>query len=801
MKLPYQWLKDFTDIGIHNVDAKTYADSMTMSGSMVGSWDSPADEIKNVVVGQILKLEKHPNSDHLTICQVNVGKETLQIVTGASNLKEGDIVPAALDGAKLPGGIEIKNTVMRGESSCGMLCSMGELGLTEHDCPYGITNGILVLPEEMGAQPGDDICKVLGLDDIIFDFDILHNRPDCLSVIGLARESAATFGKSFHVDTPAVKNTTGDIRDYLAVDIEDPNGCPRYCAAMAKNIKIQPSPKWMRDRLRNAGIRPINNIVDITNYVMLEYGQPMHAFDYRCIEQNHIIVRRSHPGETTVTLDGQTRELWENTLLITDPVKCIGIAGVMGGENSEITENTQMIVFESATFDCVSVRTSSRKMGMRTEASGRFEKGLNCENNMAALIRACQLVEELGAGEIIGGIIDAYPEKKQHRVLKLDAQRIASFIGADIPEEFMRKTLVDLGFELNGDDVIVPFWRDDVEGIADLAEEVARYYGYDRIPTTLFAGVATKGGLNPKQTFEHMLSDACMSIGFTEAKTLSFMSGKAFDKIAMAKDDPRRAALVITNPLGEDQSMMRTTALPAMLETVSRNYNYRATSLRLFEQACIYLPKVVDGKADANQLPDERKILTMALYDGDFFTMKGCLESILCDMNIQNIRFIPCKTNPSYHPGRCAEIYCQNQLIGYAGQVHPVVLDNYDIGTETYVAELDMGTMYALVSPKSEYHPLPKYPAVTRDLALVCDESQYVLQLADVIRKAAGTCLEDVALFDVYRSNQLGENKKSLAFSLTLRSPDHTMTDVESEAIIQNILTALAAELNVTIRA
>ncbi len=800
MKLPYQWLKDFTDVGIHNVDAKTYADSMTMSGSMVGSFESPADEIQNVVVGQILKLEKHPNSDHLFICQVNVGNETLQIVTGASNLTEGDIVPVALDGAKLPGGIEIKNTVMRGETSCGMLCSMSELGLTEHDCPYGITNGILVLPEEMGAKPGDDICKILGLDDIIFDFDILHNRPDCLSIIGLARESAATFGKEFHLEAPAIKKTTGNIRDYLSVDIEDPKGCPRYCAAMATNIKIQPSPKWMRDRLRNAGIRPINNIVDITNYVMLEYGQPMHAFDYRCIEQNHIIVRRSKPGETTVTLDGQTRELWQDTLLITDPVKCIGIAGVMGGENSEITENTQMIVFESATFDCVSVRTSSRKMGMRTEASGRFEKGLDCENNMPALIRACQLVEELGAGEIIGGIIDTYPEKKQHRVLTLDAKRIADFIGADIPEDFMRKTLTDLGFELNGDQVIVPFWRDDVEGIADLAEEVARYYGYDRIPTDLFAGMTTKGGLNPKQSFEHKLAEACMSIGFTESKTLSFMSAKAFDKIAMAKDDPRRAALVITNPLGEDQSLMRTTSLPAMLEIVSRNYNYRAASLRMFEQACIYLPKVTDGKADLSDLPDERKILTMALYGGDFFTMKGSLESILRDMNIKGVRFIPCKTNPSYHPGRCAQVFCQDQLIGYVGQVHPVVLNNYDIGVETYVAELDMGHMFALVGGKSEYHPLPKYPAVTRDLALVCDEEQYVLQLEDVIRKAAGPCLEQVVLFDVYRSSQLGENKKSLAFSLTLRSLDHTMTDVESDAIIQNILSALETELHVTIR-
>ena len=397
MKLPYQWLKDFTEIGIDSVDPKTYADTMTMSGSMVGSWESPADEIARVVCGRILKIEKHPDSDHLVICQVNVGDRTVQIVTGASNLTEGDLVPAALDGAQLPGGVAIHTTVMRGVESCGMLCSMGELGLTEHDCPYGITNGILVLSEELGAAPGDDVCKVLGLDDVIFDFDILHNRPDCLSVIGLARETAATFGKPFSVPQPAVSAASGSIEDYLSVEISAPDLCPRYCAAMAKNIRIAPSPKWMRDRLRNAGIRPINNIVDITNYVMLEYGQPMHAFDYSCIDGSRIIVRRSLPGETTVTLDGQTRELWKDTLLITDPNKCIGIAGVMGGENSEITDQTKMIVFESATFNCVSVRTASRKMGMRTEASGRFEKGLDCENNLPALIRACQLVEELAS--------------------------------------------------------------------------------------------------------------------------------------------------------------------------------------------------------------------------------------------------------------------------------------------------------------------------------------------------------------------------------------------------------------------
>jgi len=800
MKLPYKWLKDYTDIGLHNVDPKTYAAKMTMSGTMVGSFESAADEISKVVVGRIDDLVKHPNSDHLNICQVCIGDETVQIVTGAQNLKVGDLVPAALDGAQLPGG-SIHTTTMRGEQSCGMLCSVAELGLTTHDCPYAIADGILVFPADMGAQPGDDVCALLDLDEIVFDFDILHNRPDCLSVIGIARESAATFDKELTLPVPAVKETVGDISEHLSVEIKDADLCPRYTAAMATDIKIEPSPKWMRDRLRNAGVRPINNIVDITNYVMLEYGQPMHAFDYACLGGGQIIVRRTEGDESCVTLDGQTRKLKDGTLVIADAVKPVAIAGVMGGENSEITENTKMIVFESACFESVSIRTTSRRLGMRTEASGRFEKGLDCENTMPALIRACQLVEELGAGKIIGGIVDAYPVKKQHKVLKLDCQRIRDFIGAEIPDDFMVDCLRKLDFEVNGTEVIVPFWRDDMEGIADIAEEVARYYGYDKIPTTVFAGSPAKTGLTPKQKFARSIADTCLAMGFSECKTLSFMSAKSLDKIALAADDTRRIATVISNPLGEDQSLMRTTALPAMLEVVARNYNYRAPQLRMFEQPCIYLPVIKDGKADLDALPAEKTMVMMAMYgDGDFFTLKGAVETLLEQLGVKDYRIVPCKEDPSYHPGRCASLMLGDKLLGRLGQIHPLVMENYGIGAETYVAELDQEALRAAADPVKEYHPLPKYPAVTRDLAMLVHEDIYVLQLEDIIKEAAGSLLETLELFDVYRGHQVANHQKSVAFSLAFRSFDHTLTDSEIEEVMQQILKALQAKAGAVLR-
>ena len=903
MKLPYSWLKDFTDVGIHNVPAKQYAADMTMAGTMVGSWESPADEISNVVVGKIVSMERHPNSDHMWVCQIDIGKDKpVQIVTGAWNVHVGDLVPAALHKSTLPGGIKIEKGKLRGVPSNGMLCSLKELQLEERDFPYGvitaaallndykpldpekpsipadiqpghkvfgpvvaakvlacatqsygiyhtcldlgdktacpdtncqnlhegdmvayntktdtvctladlraqqaefphcINDGIFILNED--CKPGDDIAPVLSLDEITFDFDILHNRPDCLSIIGLARESAATFDKKFSLPKPQVKNTVGNIADHLSVEIRDADLCPRYSAAMAKNIQIKPSPRWMRDRLRAAGIRPINNIVDITNYVMLEYGPPMHAFDYRCLKDGKIIVRRCTANEECTTLDGQTRKLWENTLVIADAEKAVAIAGVMGGENSEITEQTEMIVFESAMFDSVSVRTTSRRLGMRTEASGRFERGVNCEGCMTALERACQLVEELGAGEIIGGYVDAYPNPKPVRTLKLEPERVSAYIGAEIDREFMVKTLEKLAFKVDGDQVTVPSWRDDMEGMADIAEEVARYFGYDNIPTTLLRGETTKGGLTRRQVFNRKVNDACNAAGYSEAKTLSFLSPKAFDKSCLAENDVRRQAVVITNPLGEDQSLLRTTALPAMLEAAARNYNYRSPSIHLFEPSKIYLPKLDEnGKTDPHQLPDEKSVLVMATYGDDFFHLKGCIEGILTMLSISGCVFTPCNDNPCYHSGRCASVMYGDKLVGYAGQTHPAVLKNYGIGTELYMAELDMDLLFDLVDQERYYQPIPKYPASTRDLAVLCDENIYVLQLETCIKKAAKKALEKLELFDVYRGAQVAAGKKSVAFSLSLRAADHTLTDKEADEVIQNILKALEAEYGATLRA
>lgn len=802
MKLPYKWLKDFVDIGADEISPKEYAQRMTMSGSMIGSWEHPADSLENVVCGRILSLDKHPDSDHLWVCSVDIGQgEPVQIVTGAQNLKVGDLTPAALHESRLPNGAVIRSGKLRGVESNGMLCSMGELGLTVHDCPYGIEDGILVFEPDM-AKPGDSISDVLDFDEYIFDFDILHNRPDCLSVIGLARETAVTFGKALMLPEPKILYTEGDIGSLLNVEIEAPELCPRYTAAMVKDIRIEPSPKWMRDRLRNAGVRPINNIVDITNYVMLEYGQPMHAFDYACIDDKKIVVRRARDGEETVTLDGQTRVLSPDTLVIADPCKCVGIAGVMGGANSEITEKTEMIVFESATFDPVSVRTTSRRMGMRTEASGRFEKGLDCENTMPALLRACQLVEELGAGTVIGNTVDVYPAPKQRRVLQLQPERICALLGADVPETFMTDALRALGFRVENRLIAVPSWRGDVEGVADLAEEVARLWGYDRIPTTLFAGRATLGGLTPLQQFRRKLADACFAAGYTEAKTLSFMSPKAPDRLRMTENDPRRKAVTILNPLGEDQSLLRTSPLPALLEVTARNLNYRTPEMRVFEQSTVYYPECAeDGTVLSAKQPNERHFLTLMMYGGDFFDMKGVVEAILAECDIPTSHFAPCKDDPVYHPGRCAVVCADNTEIGRIGQIHPQAADSWGIDAEVYAAELSIEALFPLRRTEKLYHPLPKYPAMTRDLALTCDECTYVGRMEDAIREAAGDALETLTVFDVYRGAQVGEGKKSVAFSMALRHPDRTLTDTEADEIVARILKQVERTCCATLRA
>ncbi len=793
MKLPYKWLNDFTPV---DVDVRTFAARMTMTGSKVEGFENAADNIKNVVCGRICDIKKHEKSDHLLICMLDVGaSEQVQIITGAPNVKVGQLVPVALDDATLPGGIEIKTTSMRGELSRGMLCSMGELALTEHDCPYGDPEGILVLEEGMG-KPGDDICTVLGLDEYVVEFEITPNRPDCLSVIGLAREAAASFSDSFSV--PELKNysTEGDISEHLSVSISAPDLCSRYAAAMVKDIKIAPSPQWMRDRLRAAGVRPINNIVDITNYVMLEYGQPMHAFDYACIEQDKIVVRKSLDGETCTTLDGQVRQLAPDTLVITDPKKIVGIAGVMGGENSEITENTKMIVFESATFSGPSIRVSSRKIGMRTEASGRFEKGLDSENAMPALLRALELVDTLGAGTVIGGIIDEYPGKKSMGKLKLEPERTRDFIGAPIDTEDMKKYLRALGFKVEGDSISVPTWRDDIEGFADIAEEIARLYGFDKIPSTLYSGAAAIGGFTKRQSFERLVDEACFAAGFSEAKTLTFMSEKAFDKIGLSSDDPRRNAIVISNPLGEDHSLMRTTSLPAMLDAVARNFNYRTSELALFERCTLYTPK-------AEGLAHEHKALVMAMYGkGDFFALKGFVQSILEHLSVKAPKILPCSDNPSYHPGRCAALLCQNgETLGYIGQLHPAVAAQYGIETEVYIAELSLELMFDTISDTPIYTPLPKYPAMTRDIAILCDDDIYTQQLEDTIIGAAGPALESVKLFDYYKGKQTPEGKKSLAFALSFRLSDRTMTDGEADEAMSAILKQLDKQHGATLRA
>ncbi|WP_458862104.1 phenylalanine--tRNA ligase subunit beta [Acidaminobacterium chupaoyuni] len=800
MNLPYKWLNDYVKI---DKDIKEYAARMTMTGSKVEGWENPADEISNVVWAKVLQIEPHPDADKLVICQMDVGDKTVQILTGAKNLKVGDVVPACLHNARLPGGVVIKKTKMRGVESNGMLCSFAELGLTHNDCPYADPNGILVYQnEDCEAVLGEPVTKALGIDDAIIEFEITPNRPDCLSVIGLARETAASFELPMTLPQVPARDAAGEIHDLLNVTIADADLCPRYCAAMAKNIKIAPSPKWMRERLREAGIRPINNIVDITNFVMLEYGQPMHAFDYRCIEENSIVVRRAASGETITTLDGQQRPLSEGMLLITDPKKPIGVAGVMGGGNSEITENTQMIVFESATFSGPSIRVTSRKLGLRTEASGRYEKGLDCENTMPALMRACQLVELLGAGEIVSGVIDTYPVKKVTRTLPLEPEKICRFLGAEISESDMIRSLTDLQFPVENRLITVPSWRDDVEGMADIAEEIARIYGYDKIKPTLFSGATTAGGLSPEQHFERRLSDACLATGFNEMISLSFMSPKVFDKLLIPAESPLRIATVISNPLGEDQSLMRTTPLPGLLETNARNYNFRLPAARFFELSKIYLPKkTAEGTADLTVLPDEKKILTMSLYgDGDFYSLKGALEAIFHILSLRDLVFVPCTTNPTYHPGRTAAIMAGDVEIGVAGQIHPLVLRNYGIGAEVYACEIDLNALYAQMDHNKVYKALPKFPAVTRDVALLCEEALPVLKLEQSIRAATGKSLENLTLFDVYKGAQVGEGKKSVAYSLALRSYDHTLTDEEADAVMKKVLARLETECGAVIR-
>ena len=902
MNLSRKWLNEFVEI---DVGDREFAEAMTLSGSKVELTHDMGEEISNVVVGRILSMERHENSDHMWVCQLDVGQsEPVQIVTGAWNIHVGDLVPVALHKSTLPGGKKIEKGKLRGVLSNGMLCSLKELGLDERDFPYGvitaaallndyhpidpekpsipaeielghkifgsvvaagagevkslgdgrwsaalvwaengtpmgttvetvcqnihsmdlvafntktrtictladlhaeqrefphcIPDGIFVLQED--CKPGDDIKAVTGLDDHVVEFEITPNRPDCLSVIGLAREAAATFDKPCRFHQPEVKGGgEGVLPELLDVETPDPDLCPRYTARMVRNVKIGPSPKWMRERLRAMGVRPINNIVDITNYVMLEYGQPMHAFDYRYVKGGKIVVRRAQDGEELTTLDGNVRKLASNMLVIADDTRAVGLAGIMGGLNSEIVEDTVDVVFESANFDGTTIRKTALALGMRTEASAKFEKGLDILNTLPAVDRACELVELLGAGEVLDGTIDILNYVPQPTLLKVEPDKINALLGTDVSENVMYTILQKLGFETTKERgvVKVPSWRGDVKEMADLAEEVARFYGYNNIPTTLMRGQTTLGGYSPEQRLEQKLGAVCRSCGYDEIITYSFISPTWYDKIGWSEDGRFRQFFKIMNPLGEDTSVMRTTTLPSMLDILARNYNYRNKDVRLYELGRVYLPGREDG------LADEKKVLTLGAYgEGfDFYALKGTVEAILKDIRAEEIGFDGHRFgNESYHPGRFATVWVGGAEVGHMGQIHPNVARNFGVDAELYCAELDFDKLFQVRGADPEYVPLPRFPSVTRDIAVVCDEAVTVGALEKAIRKGAKGLLKEAALFDIYRGKGIDEGKKSVAFNLVLRADDRSLTSEEADEDVKAILEALEKDCGAKLR-
>ena len=897
MKLSRKWLNEYVDLSLSEYDDRSFAEAMTVSGSKVEVTEDLSKNINNVKVGRIVSIEKHPNSDHMLVCRIDIGSgEPVQICTGAWNVHVGDLVPTALHKSLLPNGAEITRGKLRGVESDGMLCSLKELNVTTHDFPYAviepaailgdyhpidpakpsiypdikpgdkiygkviaaraekletlgysryklsldtgkgsvetvtgcqnihegdllaydtgkdkvctlqdlhaeqrefphcINDGIFIINED--CKPGDDMALVLGMDDHVVEFEITPNRPDCLCMIGLAREAAVTFGKELKLHEPVVKATAqGNIRDMAKIVVEEPELCPRYTARMVRNVKIAPSPAWMRERIRNAGMRPINNVVDITNYVMLEYGQPMHAFDFSCVNNGEIHVRLAREGETIQTLDGNERKLSTSMLCICDTDKPVGVAGVMGGANSEIEGDTAMVLFESANFNGASIRRTATALGMRTDASSRYEKGLDVENTYKAVERACELIELLGAGEVVEGVIDVVPKKLKETTVKLEPEKINALLGTDIAEEEMRRILLHLGFTLEGDIIHVPSWRGDVEHYSDIAEEVARFYGYNEIPTCFAGGNTTSGGFTPVQQCERQIGQTCRSLGMDEIITYSFISPSYYDKIRMPADSPLRDSLRILNPLGEDTSIMRTTVLPSMLEILSRNYNYRNRSAALYEIGRIYL-KRDDGMAD------EPKIVSLGAYgpEMNFFRLKGWVEALLEDLKLGKLRFEAEKENPSYHPGRCAKVYVGETYVGVLGQIHPAVAENYGVDVELYCAELSFETMFELMGGTPVYVPLPKFPSVTRDIAVVCDSDIPVGRLLDCILENGGEYLKDCSVFDVYTGHHIAQGKKSVAFSLTMRSDDQTLTDEHAGDTVKAVLSALEKNYGAVIR-
>ena len=900
MNLSRKWLTEFVDgISVSDIDDREFSEAMTLSGSKVETYEDLGAEIKNVLVGKILSMEKHPDSDHMWVCQIDVGQaEPVQIVTGAWNIHAGDLIPVALHNSLLPGGKKITKGKLRGVLSNGMLCSLKELGLDERDFPYGvitaaallndyhpldkdkpsipadiaagdkvfgpviaasvttvenagvnlwkcelgtgdasvtvttgcqnihvgdmvayntktesictledlhaqqaefphcIPDGIFVLHED-GIKPGDDIKPIIGADDHVIEFEITPNRPDCLSVIGLAREAAATFGKELKTHTPVVKGgADGVLTELLSVETPAADLCPRYTARMVRNVKIAPSPKWMRERLRAMGVRPINNIVDITNYVMMEYGQPMHAFDYRYVKGGRIIVRRANEGEELTTLDGNVRKLNPNILVIADDTRAVGLAGIMGGENSEIVDDTVDVVFESANFDGTCIRKGALSLGMRTEASAKFEKGLDPMNTLPAVDRACELVELLGAGEVVDGVIDIVNSLPEQTVLALRPDKINALLGTDVSTETMKDILRSLQFGVDGETISVPSWRSDVGHYSDLAEEVARFYGYNNIPCTLVSGESTLGGYSDEQLLEQRLGSLCRAAGYDEIITYSFISPTYYDKIRMPADSPERESFKILNPLGEDTSIMRTTTLPSMLEILTRNYNFRNKEVKLYELGRTYHLGGKDG------LAIEKKYLTLGTYGAKvcFFTVKGLVEAIMKDLRAEDVRFEACTDNPSYHPGRCATVWAGDECIGVFGQIHPLVAANYGVDAELYCAELSLEKLLQSCGPDPVYKPLPKFPAVTRDIAVVCDKAIPVAKLIDCITAAGGQYLKGCSLFDIYTGSHIASGMKSVAFSLTLRADDQTLTDEHAEETMTAVLEALKRDFGAAMR-
>ena len=794
MNISRKWLREFVDI---TATDKEYDSVMTLAGQKVETTERMDAEIKNVVVGKVLSMKKHENSDHMWVCMVDCGiGEPVQIVTGAQNVHEGDLVPVAQHNSYLPGGIHIAKGKLRGVESCGMLCSYKELGLTEHDCPEAYADGIWILNNE-GCKVGEDMNVVIGNDDSIVEFEITNNRPDCYSLIGLARETAAAFNVPMKHHEPVVKGgAEGNLCDLLDVDVQADDLCPRYTARMVRNVKIAPSPKWMRQRLRSAGIRPINNIVDITNYVMVEYGQPMHAFDYRYVKGGKIVVRRAGADKTLTTLDGSVRVLQPDMLVIADETKPVGLAGVMGGENSEIVADTVDVVFESANFLGSSIRKTALALGMRTDASAKFEKDIDPMLTVPAVNRACELVELLGAGEVMDGMIDVLNYVPQPVTVKLEPERINALLGTNISEADMIEYLHREEVPVVDGMIQVPSWRPDLRVMADIAEEVARYYGYNNIETTLMRGATTMGGYSDEQKLENAAGAAARALGYSEIITYSFVSPSSFDAIRIPADSPLRKTVKLVNPLGEDTSIMRTVILPSMLDILSRNFAFKNKGVKLYEIGKIYLP--VEGE----KLPNEPKRMIFGTYGEheNFFTLKGEVDALLEQLNVHPATYVADTKNPSYHPGRCADIMIDGKKLGVIGQIHPLVAEGYGISGEVYVAELDFTGLQSALAPERVFHSLPKFPTVSRDLALVCDEAMTVGMLEACIKKAGGKLLRSIQLFDIYRGPGIAPGKKRVAFSLELRADDRTLTDEDTTGVTNAVLEKLKNDLGVTLR-